>query len=104
MLYNNNKQTTGPGTWSLEMARDYPRSKFTGIDISEAFPTEIKPPNCSFQVHNVNESLPFPPNHFDFVFQRLLVLGIREDDWDNVINHYVTVLKPGGWIELLELL
>ncbi|KAI7851539.1 S-adenosyl-L-methionine-dependent methyltransferase [Circinella umbellata] len=94
----------GPGTWSLEMAKDYPQSKFTGIDISEAFPTEIKPSNCNFQVHNVNDPLPFSQNHFDYIFQRLLVVGIKEDDWDNVISQYMHVLKPGGWLELLEAL
>ncbi|KAI9254604.1 S-adenosyl-L-methionine-dependent methyltransferase [Phascolomyces articulosus] len=92
----------GPGTWSLEMAKEFPRSDFYGVDISEVFPSEIKPPNCNFQVHNLSNPLPFTSEFFDYIFQRMLVLGIMRDDWDKVLSHYMDALKPGGWIELTE--
>ncbi|KAI9496766.1 S-adenosyl-L-methionine-dependent methyltransferase [Zychaea mexicana] len=92
----------GPGTWSLEMAENFPRSKFYGVDISGVFPSEIKPANCDFQVHNVSQPLPFAPSYFDYVFQRMLVLGIMREEWDTVLSNYMEVLKPGGWLELTE--
>ncbi|KAI8143713.1 S-adenosyl-L-methionine-dependent methyltransferase [Fennellomyces sp. T-0311] len=92
----------GPGTWSLEMAETYPQSKFYGLDISEVFPTAIKPVNCDFQVHNIAQPLPFPPNHFDYIFQRMVVLGLMRDEWDVTLKQYMEAVKPGGWIELTE--
>lgn len=84
------------------MAEEYPKSKFHGLDISEVFPTEIKPVNCEFQVHNIAQPLPFPSNHFDFIFQRMVVLGLMRDEWNTALKQYMDAVKPGGWIELTE--
>ncbi|CAG8638615.1 1426_t:CDS:2 [Cetraspora pellucida] len=93
---------TGPGTWLLEMATNYPKSKFIGIDISPVQPNTIKPKNAEFIEGNVLKHLPFPDDTFNYVFQRFLNVGIPEKSWPSVINELVRVLKPGGYIELLE--
>ncbi|KAI9254607.1 S-adenosyl-L-methionine-dependent methyltransferase [Phascolomyces articulosus] len=92
----------GPGAWVLDMAKQYPQSKFNGLDISEVFPMEIKPVNAEFQAHNIAHSIPFPDNHFDFIHQRLLVMGLRETEWPAVVGNFMRTLKPGGWLELTE--
>lgn len=74
----------GPGTWTLDLAEVYPKSKFHGIDASCIFPENIKPPNVEFTIGNIAKEIPFPDNSFDFIFQRLLFLGLTSDDWDNV--------------------
>jgi ubiquinone/menaquinone biosynthesis C-methylase UbiE len=74
----------GPGTWTLEMAETYKESKFYGVDASSIFPDTTKPANADFVVANLAKSLPFPENHFDFIFQRLLIFGLRDEDWTNV--------------------
>lgn len=74
----------GPGTWTLEMADTFPKSKFYGVDCSYVFPENIKPPNIDFSIGNIAKDMPFPENHFDYIFQRLLFLGLTNDDWDNV--------------------
>lgn len=93
----------GPGTWLLNMSTDYPRASFTGIDISPIYPSEIKPCNLTFRTANILEGLPFPDNHFDFVYMRFLLTAFTEDDWQNkVIQELCRVLKPGGYIEIME--
>ncbi|CAG8701015.1 7632_t:CDS:2, partial [Dentiscutata heterogama] len=93
----------GPGTWLLNMATDYPRVSFTGVDISPIYPSEIKPCNLTFHTANILEGLPFPDNHFDFVYMRFLLTAFTEDDWQNkVIQELCRVLKPGGYIEIME--
>ncbi|KAI9312590.1 S-adenosyl-L-methionine-dependent methyltransferase [Dichotomocladium elegans] len=93
----------GPGTWTLEMATDFPRSTFIGTDVSARFPEAIKPSNCQFQVHNLINQGFFAENHFGYIHQRFLILGILEKDWESVIKEHVRTLAPGGWLECMEL-
>lgn len=66
------------------MCESYPKSDFYGIDISPMFPENIKPQNVTFEIANVADRLPFPDDHFDFVFQRLLVFALTSEQWDKV--------------------
>ncbi|KAI9316249.1 S-adenosyl-L-methionine-dependent methyltransferase [Dichotomocladium elegans] len=92
----------GPATWTFEMAKTFPNSKFYGVDISPRFPSEIKPENCELFVHNIVNELPFDENYFGFIHQRLVTLGIKIVDMPKVLQNLKRILKPGGWIELTE--
>lgn len=74
----------GPGTWALEMAEAYKQSNFYGMDSSSVFPDNIKPPNVEFAVGNLAKTLPYEDNYFDYIYQRLVFLGLTNEDWDNV--------------------
>jgi ubiquinone/menaquinone biosynthesis C-methylase UbiE len=74
----------GPATWAFEMGETYPRSKFYGIDASCSFPEEIKPANVEFVIGNIAKEIPYEENFFDFIHQRLLILGLTDQDWTNV--------------------
>ncbi|KAJ3130770.1 hypothetical protein HK100_007517 [Physocladia obscura] len=39
---------------------------------------------------------------FDYVHQRMLVLGMPKDRFPDALNELIRVTKPGGWIELVE--
>lgn len=60
----------GPGSWSMEIAGEYPKSTVIGIDITPIYPKEIKPTNCAFYQCNVLNTLPFEDNTFDYIFMR----------------------------------
>ncbi|KAL1920711.1 uncharacterized protein VTP21DRAFT_1088 [Calcarisporiella thermophila] len=92
----------GPGTWTMEMATEFPGSHFYGIDINKGFPEHIKPENCHFQVGNILEPLPFEDEGFDFVFVRCVGLGVYQSEWPRVIEEIVRVLRPGGYFEVVE--
>ncbi|GAA5811119.1 hypothetical protein MFLAVUS_004548 [Mucor flavus] len=92
----------GPASWLFDMAKDYPNSKFYGVDITNTFPEEEKPENCELVLGNIGEHIPFPDNTFDYVHQRLLLLGLTEEMWEQNIKELFRVLKPGGCIEIKE--
>ncbi|KAG0282503.1 hypothetical protein BGZ96_000417 [Linnemannia gamsii] len=93
---------TGTGVWALEMAHEFPKAQIHGVDISAIFPTEIKPPNCHFQLCNILDGLPFPDNHFDFIYQRLLVYALSPAQRRQVNAELLRVLKPEGFLQLVE--
>ncbi|CAG8448631.1 3794_t:CDS:2 [Acaulospora colombiana] len=53
---------------------------------------------------DLNGSLPFGDNQFDFVHTRFKYLNYTKEQWEKkVVKELVRVLKPGGWIEMFEL-
>ncbi|KAF9181225.1 hypothetical protein BGZ51_005585 [Haplosporangium sp. Z 767] len=93
---------TGTGVWALEMAHEFPKAEIHGVDISSIFPADIKPSNCHFQLCNILDGLPFPDNHFDFIYQRLLVYALSPDQRRQVNAELLRVLKPEGHLQLVE--
>ncbi|KAL1920833.1 uncharacterized protein VTP21DRAFT_11468 [Calcarisporiella thermophila] len=92
----------GPGTWTMDMATDFPKSHFIGIDVSPVFPHQIVPGNCRFQLANLIKGLPFADETFDYVFQRCVHFGLVKSEWPGVIQELLRVLKPGGYLEIVE--
>lgn len=75
----------GPAAWTFDMAKEFPNSKFYGVDITpNELPNTEKPDNCEFQIANISEHIPYPDNTFDYIFQRLLIMGLTHESWDNV--------------------
>jgi ubiquinone/menaquinone biosynthesis C-methylase UbiE len=75
----------GAAIWAFEIGETYPRSKIHGIDASCVFPENIKPANVDFVIANIAKNIPYDDNYFNFIFQRLLFLGLTEEDWINVM-------------------
>ncbi|CAG8450867.1 58_t:CDS:2 [Funneliformis mosseae] len=92
----------GAGSWSFEMASNYPNAKITGVDISPVQPLGIKPSNFTFIQADLLEGLSFADETFDFIFQRFLVGSIPKNKWQSVIEELTRMLKPGGYLELME--
>ncbi|CAG8610535.1 1210_t:CDS:2, partial [Acaulospora morrowiae] len=92
----------GPGTWVLEMSSDYRGNSFIGLDMLSMFP-ETKPYCVEFVVGDVLKGLSYPDETFDYVFMRFLCIEFSEVQWKNyVIPELIRVLKPNGWLELME--
>jgi hypothetical protein len=97
------------GTWLLELARLYPEQKWSlhGVDIGSAlFPPKIGP-HASLDLRCFDIRSPPPESlswaeSFDLVHQRLLIGGLRKPDWPLVVRNVASLLKPGGWIQLVE--
>ncbi|CAG8432927.1 6073_t:CDS:2 [Diversispora eburnea] len=90
----------GSGTcaWVMDMATEYPKCTFLGLDTSPIFLTEgQRLPNTGFMQSDVlnNET-------FDFVSERFLIYASTNSECRLLFNEMCRVLKPGGWIELME--
>ncbi|KAJ3034453.1 hypothetical protein HDV00_005032 [Rhizophlyctis rosea] len=93
----------GSGIWVMEMATESPLCHFTGLNISPVQPSTIKPKNVEI-MEGVLTKLPLrcPDAAFDLVNMRLLVLGLYKDAWLGLIREIARVVKPGGYVELME--
>ncbi|GCE20978.1 class I SAM-dependent methyltransferase [Dictyobacter kobayashii] len=95
----------GTGRWMFEQAQAFPQANIMGIDLvpprvdksSLAFPKK-----CVFTQGNVVDGLPFVDQTFDFVHQRLLILGIQARAWPRLLYDLYRVTRPGGWIEIVD--
>jgi len=114
---------TGPGTWAIDVADKFPAATVYGVDLYPP-PTSWVPPNCFLEVEDVLQEWTWR-QPFDVIHMRLLLGAFSDEQWDEVYrkcyeyvlcsvpNHKVppenslTVLhrnlKPGGWIEQVEL-
>ncbi|KAF1842294.1 S-adenosyl-L-methionine-dependent methyltransferase [Cucurbitaria berberidis CBS 394.84] len=88
---------TGTGIWAIDMADKFPHAEIIGVDIAATQPSFV-PPNCVFEIDDVEEDWPYRQAHFDFVHGRDLMTAVR--DWPRLISQAYTHLKPGGWIQL----
>lgn len=86
------------------MAKLYPNSEFIAIDMADIFLTQDIPHNVTFKQMNAGVGLDFEDESFDFVFQRFLVMGFPTDQYLLSIQEMKRLLKPGGAIEILELI
>ncbi|RHZ88616.1 hypothetical protein Glove_21g375 [Diversispora epigaea] len=93
----------GPGTWILDMASEYIRSSFVGLDIFHMFPSEIKPNNTDFILADARDNLPFESNYFDYIHLGDMGICFTEYEFDCVLKECRRILKPGGWIEFQEI-
>ncbi|CAG8947402.1 unnamed protein product [Penicillium salamii] len=106
---------TGRGSWAVDVADMFPESKLTpllsatitdksatvrGVDL---FPPPIDwlPPNCIMEVDDVLREWTWKTS-FDLIHLRQMVGAFKPKEWDGVFEQCYRNLKPGGWIEQLE--
>ncbi|TFK29993.1 hypothetical protein FA15DRAFT_191701 [Coprinopsis marcescibilis] len=90
---------TGGGHWAIAIADEFPRAEVIGVDIAPIQPSYV-PPNCTFEICDLQEFLPYPPESFDFIHVRGLHLGIR--DYPFLLQEVARLLRPGGLLLLVE--
>ncbi|KAI8812733.1 S-adenosyl-L-methionine-dependent methyltransferase [Cladochytrium replicatum] len=96
----------GTGIWLSEIYQDFPRCQFYGVDITTSSWADVfrrLGANIRFTQGNVLVGLPFESNTFDYVHQQGLISGIPESKWPVVIAELTRVLKPGGYLDLVEM-
>ncbi|CAJ0863381.1 834_t:CDS:10 [Entrophospora sp. SA101] len=90
------------GIWAADVGQEYPSASITGVDIVPDFPKD-HPSNVKFEKADVLKGLPFEDNSFDLVHQKFGAFAFTEQQFkDKIIDEYVRITKPGGWIELME--
>lgn len=81
------------------MADTYPSATVIGTDLSPIQPTWV-PPNCQFEIDDMNGSWTFPRNHFDFIHMRELFGCVT--DWNVLLSQSFDRTKSGGYVEIVE--
>lgn len=89
---------TGTGSWATSIAQLFPQAEVIGTDVTPPFSTHLA--NLTFIEANAEKPWPFPPNHFDFIYGRMLVGALH--GWPTFLQHCYTHLSPGGQLELPE--
>ncbi|RKP09798.1 hypothetical protein THASP1DRAFT_7891, partial [Thamnocephalis sphaerospora] len=85
-----------------EMATQFAKCQFTGIDLVDVFTRDRAPKNCRFQLANALELTSFPSSYFDYIHQRMLVFNIPTARYTELFMGYHRLLKSGGCLELVE--
>ena len=91
---------TGTGIWAIDFADQYPGAEVIGTDISPIQPSWI-PPNLKFVIDDCLLDWTWPEDHFDFIHFRSLYGSIT--DWGELYKKAFRHLKPGGWLQDLEM-
>lgn len=96
----------GTGTVTRQLGFTYPNASIYGIDLSPVPPAQENPPaNVEYILGDFRQlvrsnDLRLAPGSTDFVFSRLLVLGMT--DWPGYLRDIASLLRPGGWAELQD--
>ncbi|KAI1176318.1 O-methyltransferase-domain-containing protein [Nemania sp. FL0916] len=95
---------TADGLWLEDMATTLPEStKYIGTDIADhLFPVSTK---ADITFYNQSITDPWPKewrNSFDLVHQRLVLSACDPAAAKRAVSELFAMVKPGGWIQLLE--
>ncbi|KAM3416031.1 hypothetical protein BST61_g9517 [Cercospora zeina] len=105
----------GTGIVTDDMSQRYPQAECIGLDLSRVPQLRPHRPNVHFfQGNAINQdpaewspnnhgspSLPVNANLFDYIYSRLLILGMN--DWPSFVKKEYSLLKSGGWAEIHDL-
>ncbi|KIW74934.1 hypothetical protein Z517_11705 [Fonsecaea pedrosoi CBS 271.37] len=92
---------TGPGTWAIDVADQFPAATVYGVDLSPP-PSNWVPPNCFLQVDDVLEEWTWRQD-FDLIHMRLMLGAFTDTEWTTVYKKCFNNLRSGGYIEQVEL-
>ncbi|KAI1829392.1 hypothetical protein DTO027I6_9607 [Penicillium roqueforti] len=91
---------TGQGTWAIDVADMFPSATVRGVDL---FPPLVSwtPPNCILEVDDVQQDWTWR-ERFDLIHMRIMIGSFDGTEWDNLYKQCFDKIRPGGWIEQLE--
>ncbi|KAL6155267.1 hypothetical protein ACJBU6_06859 [Exserohilum turcicum] len=97
----------GGGDWAVQCADEFEDCEVTAIDI---FPMHVpdQPDNLELIGYNLNDPLRdpdiFKANQYDLIHSRFLAPGIKNGRWTRYIRDMKLLLRPGGWVQMMEYL
>ncbi|CAI6337033.1 unnamed protein product [Periconia digitata] len=94
---------TADGTWILDLNKETGgRHIFVGTDVLESQLPTVYPSNATFHAHDINNAWPKEyKEYFDLIHQRL-TLPFAGNKCKESLSALMDMVKPGGWIQLME--
>lgn len=93
----------GTGQWVLDIARENPRCKIVGLDISQrmvAFASTraqiYRIPNARFELGDACQVMPYPDRSFDMIHARFITFFQTSSTWPVFLAECHRLLRPGG--------
>jgi len=98
-------QATADGLWLRDVAAaTNARHIYVGTDIVQSYFPKDPPPNFSFHIQSMNDPWPLDwKNSFDLVHSRFSLAGAGPRPIQEIVTAEVELVKPGGWIQIMEL-
>ncbi|RKP07703.1 S-adenosyl-L-methionine-dependent methyltransferase [Thamnocephalis sphaerospora] len=96
----------GSGVGAHEMAVMFPSAEVYVIDGTDGVVTASddadRPANMIMAQRHFASGLPFPDDHFDFVYQRFMRFLLADARWPSMAHELFRVCAPGGQVEMVE--
>ena len=100
----------GRGEWIFDLAKRYPKLRIYGIDSDEEALRQARVRRNTSSLHQVElrqmnllQGLPIPDASVDLVHMRHVARYIKPEAWHPMIHECVRVLRPQGWLNIVEL-
>lgn len=100
----------GTGEWLFDLAKRYPRLHIFGADINEESLQQAKiRRNTSgmrlveLRTMDIRQPFPIPDQYFDFIHLRRCAQFIAPQLWPRLLEECARVLRPDGWLAIVEL-
>ena len=99
----------GPGSWAIDLAKAYPAIKVIGVDshpemvrMAQENAGNMKLGNVSFVVHRLLDPFPYDDASFDFIHIQRGTMFIAPQHWPSIIAELLRLLRPNGWLNLID--
>ena len=91
---------TGTGIWLNELSKQLPFAQLEGFDMApENFGIVASNVKLHEYSQNALEAFQYElQGKFDVVHVRLLMFGLKSNEWAKAFANLATLLKPGGWV------
>lgn len=93
------------GRWLRDLQASSPaKHEYIGTDVEDSLYPSPPPEGMHFQNQSIKEDFPSDwKNSFDLIHQRFVMAGAAPKTPMSVIENFTELLKPGGWMQLIEM-
>lgn len=87
----------------MRAATNGAQNTWVGTDIADYFPTD-PPSDTTYHHQSMTEAWPSDwEGTFDLVHSRMALPGVGTNKLEDVVNGLISLVKPGGWIQFVEM-
>lgn len=92
------------GVWAQEMCIKFPDATVIGLDLTppRKHARGIREEGLMYVGRDITKDLGFLEGTFDFIYQRDMGTVVPSWRWPALLVEFASILKPGGWIQLVE--